>query len=287
MVQDGATTRPKYHSGDFRWLCSAHHSCGAREREREREKTKRKGEDRWNPWLKVLKARLWGHTACSRCVCVKYKKAFPLWSLLLRQAVIFPLCFSTHRLPRPAPPTEVRTTLLLRDNISAFPYSSFSSSSSPLSQSVCLYSSTSSSLSFSSSSSSALASFSSYVVISPFFRTSIRAFCTAEKERTDYDSRIFTFLFPPSPLPVAYQPTAVMEALEGGSSSALTSRSTKRNGMKRNETRTEAAFTPNDARGSFSLPLYFLFSLSLSPCMFFLFAREKCNSACIYIYALF
>ncbi|TGZ46402.1 Uncharacterized protein DBV15_03660, partial [Temnothorax longispinosus] len=29
MVQDGATTRPKYHSGDFRWLCSAHHSCGA------------------------------------------------------------------------------------------------------------------------------------------------------------------------------------------------------------------------------------------------------------------
>lgn len=135
MVQDGATTGPKYHSGDFRWLCSAHHSCGARERE----KTKRKGEDRWNPWLKVLKARLWGHTACSRCVCVKYKKAFPLWSQLLRQAVIFPLCFSTHRLPRPAPPTEVRTTLLLRDNISAFPYSSSSSSSSPLSQSVCVF----------------------------------------------------------------------------------------------------------------------------------------------------
>lgn len=134
MVQDGATTRPKYHSGDFRWLCSAHHSCGARERE----KTKRKGEDRWNPWLKVLKARLWGHTAYSRCVCVKYKKAFPLWSQLVRQAVIFPLCFSTHRLPRPAPPTEVRTTLLLRNNISAFPYSSLSSSSSPLSQSLSL-----------------------------------------------------------------------------------------------------------------------------------------------------
>lgn len=37
MVQDGATTRPKYHSGDFRWLCSAHHSCGARAGEDEEE----------------------------------------------------------------------------------------------------------------------------------------------------------------------------------------------------------------------------------------------------------
>lgn len=36
MVQDGATTRLKYHSGDFRWLCSAHHSCRARSGRRRR-----------------------------------------------------------------------------------------------------------------------------------------------------------------------------------------------------------------------------------------------------------
>lgn len=70
------------------------------------------------------------------------------------------------------------------------------------------------------------------------------------------------------------QPAAVMEALEGGSSSASTScRLTKRNGMKRNEMRRETR-QHLFARFLFASSLFPPFSSPSSLCVFW-FAREK------------
>jgi len=67
-----------------------------------------------------------------------------------------------------------------------------------------------------------------------------------------------------------------MEALEGGSSSASTSRSTKRNGMKRNETRREPRQYLLPTIREIPLFAYSLFPLLLFPSSrYFLFVREK------------
>lgn len=102
----------------------------------------------------------------------------------------------------------------------------------------------------------------------------------AKKKRAS--SKIFIFLFLPSPLPVCFQPVAVMEALEGGSSSASTSRSTKRNGMKRNETRREPRQHLFPTIREVPLRSFFISSL-LRPCLlvcFLICSRKECKSAC-------
>lgn len=75
-----------------------------------------------------------------------------------------------------------------------------------------------------------------------------------------------------SSIPNSFQPTAVMEALEGGSSSA----STKRNRMKRDENRGSIY----SQRASSLFPLFSPLSL-----YFFIYSRKECNSAhmCFFI----
>lgn len=110
----------------------------------------------------------------------------------------------------------------------------------------------------------ALTSFPPYAFsFHPFVQVFVKLLYRGEETNHETPGSSLSYFFHP-PFPAFFQPTAIMEALKGGSSSASTSRSTKRNGMKRNETRTETAFTPNDSRDSSLLLLYFL----SFPCLF-------------------